>query len=120
MGIFNKARKKVEGTFDEDTLKKDVSSGALEKGSILWGVRATVIGTKSVLNEVIGRTVSVANNERDKIINKQEPRKPHAEQEQEQVQTVEPPQPQTSEMSELEEFEAWKEFKAMKRGKGSE
>ena len=114
MGIFNKARKKVEGTFDEDTLKQDVSSGALEKGSILWGLRATVIGTKSVLNEVIGRTVSVANNERDKIINKQEPQKPHAEQEQEQVQTVETPQ--TSEMSELDEFEEWKRFQAMKRG----
>lgn len=112
MGIFKKARKKVEGTFDEDTLKRDVSSGALEKGSILWGVRATVIGTKSVLNEVIGRTVSVANNERDKIINKQEPQKPQTEQE--QVQTVETPQ--TSEMSELEEFEEWKKFKAMKRG----
>lgn len=114
MGIFNKTKKKLEGTFDEDTLKQDVSSGALEKGSILWGLRATVIGTKSVLNEVIGRTVSVANNERDKIINKQEPQKPHAEQE--QVQMVETPQPQTSEMSELEEFEAWKEFKAMKHG----
>lgn len=114
MGIFNKTKKKIEGTFDEDTLKQDVSSGALEKGSILWGLRATVIGTKSVLNEVIGRTVSVANNERDKIINKQEPQKSHAEQE--QVQMVETPQPQTSEMSELEEFEAWKEFKAMKRG----
>lgn len=114
MGIFNKTKKKIEGTFDEDTLKQDVSSGALEKGSFLWGLRATVIGTKSVLNEVIGRTVSVANNERDKIINKQEPQKPHAEQE--QVQMVETPQPQTSEMSELEEFEAWKEFKAMKRG----
>ena len=75
MGIFNKTKKKIEGTFDEDTLKKDVSSGALEKGSILWGIRATVIGTKSVLNEVIGRTVSVANNKRDKIINKQEPQK---------------------------------------------
>lgn len=112
MGIFKKARKKVEGTFDEDTLKRDVSSGALEKGSILWGLRATVIGTKSVLNEVIGRTVSVANNERDKIINKQEPQKPQTEQE--QVQTVETPQ--TSEMSELEEFEEWKKFKAMKRG----
>ena len=112
MGIFNKVRKKVEGTFDEDTLKQDVSSGALEKGSILWGVRAMVIGTKSVLNEVIGRTVSVANNERDKIINKQEPQKPQTEQE--QVQTVETPQ--TSEMSELEEFEEWKKFKAMKRG----
>ena len=114
MGIFNKARKKVEGTFDEDTLKKDVSSGALEKGSILWGVRATVIGTKSVLNEVIGRTVSVANNERDKIINKQEPQKP---QKQEEVQTIETPQPQTSEMSELDEFEEWKRFQAMKRGR---
>lgn len=115
MGIFNKTKKKIEGTFDEDTLKNDVSSGALEKGSILWGVRATVIGTKSVLNEVIGRTVSVANNERDKIINKQEPQKPHAEQEQEQVQTVETPQ--TSEMSELDEFEEWKRFQAMKRGR---
>lgn len=115
MGIFNKAKKKIEGTFDEDTLKNDVSSGALEKGSILWGVRATVIGTKSVLNEVIGRTVSVANNERDKIINKQEPQKPHAEQEQEQVQMVETPQ--TSEMSELDEFEEWKRFQAMKRGR---
>lgn len=111
MGIFNKTKKKIEGTFDEDTLKQDVSSGALEKGSILWGVRATVIGTKSVLNEVIGRTVSVANNERDKIINKQEPQKPHAEQE--QVQTVETPQ---KEMSELDEFEEWKRFQAMKRG----
>lgn len=117
MGIFNKTKKKIEGTFDEDTLKNDVSSGALEKGSILWGVRATVIGTKSVLNEVIGRTVSVANNERDKIINKQEPQKPHAEQEQEQVQMVETPQPQTSEMSELDEFEEWKRFQAMKRGR---
>lgn len=115
MGIFNKTKKKIEGTFDEDTLKQDVSSGALEKGSILWGVRATVIGTKSVLNEVIGRTVSVANNERDKIINKQEPQKPYAEQEQEQVQTVETPQ--TSEMSELDEFEEWKRFQAMKRGR---
>ncbi|ENI9072986.1 hypothetical protein ABZ143_002782 [Listeria monocytogenes] len=113
MGIFNKARKKVEGTFDEDTLKQDVSSGALEKGSILWGVRAMVIGTKSVLNEVIGRTVSVANNERDKIINKQELQKP---QKQEEVQPIEAPQPQTSEMSELEEFEEWKKFQAMKRG----
>lgn len=114
MGIFNKTKKKIEGTFDEDTLKRDVSSGALEKGSILWGVRATVIGTKSVLNEVIGRTVSVANNERDKIINKQEPQKPHAEQE--EVQPIETPQPQTSEMSEQEEFEEWKKFQAMKRG----
>ena len=115
MGIFNKTKKKIEGTFDEDTLKQDVSSGALEKGSIIWGLRATVIGTKSVLNEVIGRTVSVANNERDKIINKQEPQKPHAEQE--QVQMVETPQPQTSEMSELDEFEEWKRFQAMKRGR---
>lgn len=114
MGIFNKTKKKIEGTFDEDTLKKDVSSGALEKGSILWGVRATVIGTKSVLNEVIGRTVSVANNERDKIINKQEPQKP---QKQEEVQPIETPQPQTSEMSELDEFEEWKRFQAMKRGR---
>lgn len=113
MGIFKKARKKVEGTFDEDTLKQDVSSGALEKGSILWGLRATVIGTKSVLNEVIGRTVSVANNERDKIINKQEPQKP---QKQEEVQLIETPQLQTSEMSELDEFEEWKRFQAMKRG----
>mgnify|MGYP000849339648 FL=1 len=113
MGIFNKTKKKIEGTFDEDTLKQDVSSGALEKGSILWGLRATVIGTKSVLNEVIGRTVSVANNERDKIINKQEPQKP---QKQEEVQPIETPQPQTSEMSELEEFEEWKKFQAMKRG----
>jgi hypothetical protein len=114
MGIFNKTKKKIEGTFDEDTLKQDVSSGALEKGSILWGVRATVIGTKSVLNEVIGRTVSVANNERDKIINKQEPQKP---QKQEEVQPIETPQPQTSEMSELDEFEEWKRFQAMKRGR---
>lgn len=114
MGIFNKTKKKIEGTFDEDTLKNDVSSGALEKGSILWGVRATVIGTKSVLNEVIGRTVSVANNERDKIINKQEPQKP---QKQEEVQPIEAPQPQTSEMSELDEFEEWKRFQAMKRGR---
>lgn len=114
MGIFNKTKKKIEGTFDEDTLKQDVSSGALEKGSILWGLRATVIGTKSVLNEVIGRTVSVANNERDKIINKQEPQKP---QKQEEVQPIETPQPQTSEMSELDEFEEWKRFQAMKRGR---
>ena len=113
MGIFNKTKKKIEGTFDDDSLKQDVSSGALEKGSILWGLRATVIGTKSVLNEVIGRTVSVANNERDKIINKQEPQKP---QKQEEVQPIEAPQPQTSEMSELEEFEEWKKFQAMKRG----
>ena len=113
MGIFNKTKKKIEGTFDEDTLKKDVSSGALEKGSILWGVRATVIGTKCVLNEVIGRTVSVANNERDKIINKQEPQSP---QKQEEVQAIETPQSQTSEMSELDEFEEWKRFQAMKRG----
>ena len=114
MGILNKTKKKIEGTFDEDTLKNDVSSGVLEKGSILWGVRATVIGTKSVLNEVIGRTVSVANNERDKIINKQEPQKP---QKQEEVQPIEIPQTQTSEMSELDEFEEWKRFQAMKRGR---
>ena len=114
MGIFKKTKKKIEGTFDEETLKKDVSSGALEKGSILWGLRATVIGTRSVMNEVIGRTVTVANNERDKIINKQEPQKP---QKQEEVQTIETPQPQTSEMSELDEFEEWKRFQAMKRGR---
>lgn len=113
MGIFKKTKKKIEGTFDEETLKKDVSSGALEKGSILWGLRATVIGTRSVMNEVIGRTVTVANNERDKIINQQEPQKPH-DKEQEQVQTV--GIPQTSEMSELDEFEEWKRFQAMKRG----
>ena len=114
MGIFKKAKKKIENTFDEDTLQNDVSSGALEKGSILWGLRATVIGTKSVLNEVVGRTVTVANNERDKIINKQEPQKA---QKQEEVQPIETPQPQTSEMSEYEEFEEWKNFQAMKRGR---
>ena len=117
MGIFKKAKKKIENTFDEDTLHNDVSSGALEKGSILWGLRATVIGTKSVLNEVVGRTVTVANNERDKIISKQEPQQPQTEV---TKQVQEPVAPQTSEMSELEEFEAWKEFRAMKRGKGSE
>ena len=116
MGIFNKTKKKIEGTFDEETLKKDVSSGALEKGSILWGLRATVIGTRSVMNEVIGRTVTVANNERDKIINQQEPQKPH-DKEQEQVKTVETPQ--NSEMSELDEFEEWKRFQAMKRREGN-
>jgi hypothetical protein len=113
MGIFNKTKKKIENTFDEDKLKNDVSSGALEKGSILWGLRATVIGTRSVMNEVIGRTVTVANNERDKIINQQEPQK-SPDKEQEQVQTVEPPK--NSEMSELDEFEEWKRFQAMKRG----
>ena len=104
MGIFNKTKKKIENTFDEDKLKKDVSSGALEKGSILWGLRATVIGTRSVMNEVIGRTVTVANNEPQKSPDK----------EQEQVQTVETPK--NSEMSELDEFEEWKRFQAMKRG----
>lgn len=113
MGIFNKAKKKIEGTFDEDTLKKDVSSGALEKGSILWGLRATVIGTRSVMNEVIGRTVTVANNERDKIINQQEPQK-SPDKEQQEIPTTETPQ--NSEMSELDEFEEWKRFQAMKRG----
>lgn len=112
MGIFKKAKKKIEGTFDEDTLKKDVSSGALEKGSILWGLRATVIGTRSVMNEVIGRTVTVANNERDKIINQQEPQKPHDKVQ--EILTAETPQ--NSEMSELDEFEEWKRFQAMKRG----
>ncbi len=113
MGIFKKAKKKIENTFDEDTLKNDVSNGALEKGSILWGLRATVIGTKSVLDEVIGRTVSVANDEREKIINRQTP---HEEIE-EEVKNIEPHQ---TEMSELEEFEEWKKFQAMKRGKGGE
>ena len=116
MGIFNKTRKKIEGTFDEETLKKDVSSGALEKGSILWGLRATVIGTRSVMNEVIGRTVTVANNERDKIISQQEPQKPH-DKEQEEIPTTETPQ--NSEMSELDEFEEWKKFQAMKRREGN-
>ena len=116
MGIFNKTRKKIEGTFDEETLKKDVSSGALEKGSILWGLRATVIGTRSVMNEVIGRTVTVANNERDKIINQQEPQKPH-DKGQEEIQTT--VTPQNSEMSELDEFEEWKKFQAMKRREGN-
>lgn len=116
MGIFKKAKKKIENTFDEDTLQNDVSSGALEKGSILWGVRATVIGTKSVLNEVVGRTVTVANNERDKIISKQ------VQQPQTEVkkQVQEPVAPQSSDMSEYDEFEEWKKFQAMKRGKGSE
>ena len=113
MGIFKKAKKKIEGTFDEDTLKKDVSSGALEKGSILWGLRATVIGTRSVMNEVIGRTVTVANNERDKIINQQEPQK-YPDKEQQEIPMTETPQ--NSEMSELDEFEEWKRFQAMKRG----
>ena len=112
MGIFKKTKKKIEGTFDEETLKKDVSSGALEKGSILWGLRATVIGTRSVMNEVIGRTVTVANNERDKIINQQEPQNPHDKVQ--EIPTTETPQ--TSEMSELDEFEEWKRFQAMKRG----
>lgn len=113
MGIFKKAKKKIENTFDEDTLQNDVSSGSLEKGSILWGVRATVIGTKSVLNEVIGRSVSVANNERDKIINQQEPKKPQYKS---KKQVQEPVAPQNSDMSEYEEFEEWKKFQAMKRG----
>lgn len=117
MGIFKKAKKKIENTFDEDTLHNDVSSGALEKGSILWGLRATVIGTKSVLNEVVGRTVTVANNERDKIISKQEPQKPQTEV---TKQVQEPVAPQSSDMSEYDEFEEWKKFQAMKRGKGSE
>lgn len=116
MGIFKKAKKKIENTFDEDTLQNDVSSGALEKGSILWGLRATVIGTKSVLNEVVGRTVTVANNERDKIISKQ------VQQPQTEVkkQVQEPVAPQSSDMTEYDEFEEWKKFQAMKRGKGSE
>lgn len=113
MGIFKKAKKKIENTFDEDTLQNDVSSGALEKGSILWGLRATVIGTKSVLNEVIGRSVSVANNERDKIINQQEPKKTHYKS---KKQVQEPVAPQNSDMSEYDEFEEWKKFQAMKRG----
>lgn len=117
MGIFKKAKQKIENTFDEDTLHNDVSSGALEKGSILWGLRATVIGTKSVLNEVVGRTVTVANNERDKIISKQEPQQPQTEVKQ---QVQEPVAPQSSDMSEYDEFEEWKKFQAMKRGKGSE
>lgn len=117
MGIFKKAKKKIENTFDEDTLQNDVSSGALEKGSILWGLRATVIGTKSVLNEVVGRTVTVANNERDKIISKQEPEQPQTEV---KKQVQEPVAPQSSDMSEYDEFEEWKKFQAMKRGKGSE
>lgn len=117
MGIFKKAKKKIENTFDEDTLHNDVSSGALEKGSILWGLRATVIGTKSVLNEVVGRTVTVANNERDKIISKQEPQQPQTEV---TKQVQEPVAPQSSDMSEYDEFEEWKKFQAMKRGKGSE
>lgn len=117
MGIFKKAKKKIEDTFDENTLKKDVSSGALEKGSILWGVRATVIGTRSVLNEVVGRTVSVANNERDKIISKQEPQQSPKEDEKELLESS---TPQPSNVSEYEEFEEWKKFQAMKRGKGSE
>lgn len=117
MGIFKKAKKKIENTFDEDTLQNDVSSGALEKGSILWGLRATVIGAKSVLNEVVGRTVTVANNERDKIINQQEPQKPQLEV---KKQVQEPVAPQSSDMSEYDEFEEWKKFQAMKRGKGSE
>lgn len=117
MGIFKKAKKKIEDTFDEDTLQNDVSSGALEKGSILWGLRATVIGTKSVLNEVVGRTVTVANNERDKIINQQEPQRPQPEV---KKQVQEPIAPQNSDMSEYDEFEEWKKFQAMKRGKGSE
>jgi hypothetical protein len=117
MGIFKKAKQKIENTFDEDTLHNDVSSGALEKGSILWGLRATVIGTKSVLNEVVGRTVTVANNERDKIISKQEPQQPQTEV---TKQVQEPVAPQSSDMSEYDEFEEWKKFQAMKRGKGSE
>lgn len=117
MGIFKKAKQKIENTFDEDTLHNDVSSGALEKGSILWGLRATVIGTKSVLNEVVGRTVTVANNERDKIISKQEPQQPQTEVKQ---QVQEPIAPQSPDMSEYDEFEEWKKFQAMKRGKGSE
>lgn len=113
MGIFKKAKKKIENTFDEDTLQNDVSSGALEKGSILWGLRAAVIGTKSVLNEVIGRSVSVANNERDKIINQQEPKNPQYKS---KKQVQEPVAPQNSDMSEYDEFEEWKKFQAMERG----
>lgn len=109
MKFFRKAKKNIENTFDGDHLKEDVKNGRLERGSIVWGFRSATIGTKEIVKEVIGRTVTVANTERDKRIGEDDQK----EFKQNEKATTE----QDIDLDEMQEFEEWKKFQAYKRRK---
>lgn len=106
MGLFKKAKDKMENAFDGEHLKHDVENGKLERGSILWGFRSATIGAKEIIKEVAGRTVTVANSERDKLVGYEEQETPK-----EEKATYGP----ELEMDEMQEFEEWKKFQAYKR-----
>lgn len=107
MKFFKKAKKSVENTFDGEHLKEDVKNGRLERGSIIWGFRSATIGVKEIVKEVVGRTVTVANTERDKRIGEEEQK----EFEPNGKVTTE----QDVDLDEMQEFEEWKRFQAYKR-----
>lgn len=107
MKFFSKAKKNIDNTFDGDHLKEDVKNGRLERGSIIWGFRSATIGVKEIVKEVVGRTVTVANTERDKRIGEDD----HEEFKQNEKATTE----QDIDLDEMQEFEEWKKFQAYKR-----
>lgn len=107
MNFFKKAKKSVENTFDGEHLKEDVKNGRLERGSIVWGLRSATIGVKEIVKEVVGRTVTVANTERDKRIGEDDQKEFRQN---ENVKTE-----QDVDLDEMQEFEEWKKFQAYKR-----
>jgi hypothetical protein len=106
MGLFKKAKEKMGNAFDGEHLKHDVENGKLERGSLLWGVRSATIGAKEIIKEVAGRTVTIANSERDKRVGYEEQKTPKEE------KAIYDPE---LEMDEMQEFEEWKKFQAYKR-----
>ena len=110
MKFFKKTKQNLENTFDEKHLKQDVESGKLERGSFIWGIRAATIGLKETVREIVGRTVTVANSERDKLSGSEKPQNVAA------TKVVEKPT-KTDLDEEMREFEEWKEFRAYKRKK---
>lgn len=107
MKFFKKAKKNVENTFDGDHLKEDVENGRLERGSIIWGFRSATIGVKEIVKEVVGRTVTVANTERDKRIGEDDQKEYKLNEKATTEQDVD--------LDEMQEFEEWKRFQAFKR-----
>lgn len=107
MKFFKKAKKSVENTFDGEHLKEDVKNGRLERGSIIWGFRSATIGVKEIVKEVVGRTVTVANTERDKRIGEDDQKEFKLNEKATTEQDVD--------LDEMQEFEEWKRFQAYKR-----
>jgi hypothetical protein len=108
MKFFKKTKQNLENTFDEKHLKQDVESGKLERGSFIWGIRAATIGLKETVREIVGRTVTVANSERDKLSGSEKPQNVETTKEVEKTT-------KTDLDEEMREFEEWKEFRAYKR-----